>query len=101
MLNEVVVNNSSEIESLKQRYFISAIISFERLPHIYPDRISGNRTVRTEEWVLNEISSVRNNALINRKKYGISLDTVEDELERLYGPYYPLKKTSENEPDSN
>jgi hypothetical protein len=100
-VHDILVKHEIDIASLAQRHFISSLISFERLPFIYPDKVQGSRVVKTSEWVGNEMKLIRDNAISNRKKYNISLDAIEDEFERIYGDYYPYRSNVANEPDTD
>lgn len=103
--NDLVVavnGHAEEIKSLNERLYINWVIAYERFPDLYPRKTGqGNnghgRVFETTEQVQMEIERVRNNLRVNRKRYNISLDEVENVLEIMYGEYMP--KRNEDEPD--
>lgn len=90
-----IANLEKEVNILSQRIFIHEVINIERLAVLYPSyydtsRITdtlGAREITTAHQVNVEVNKVRENFRINRDKYNVSLDLVEDELTRLYGSF--------------
>lgn len=81
------------IDRLSERLFIHDVIAMRRVHSIFPERQIGanNKIIERKELVENEIKDIRENFRLNRDTYKIPLDTVEDQLKRMYRDFYDGK----------